>query len=299
MTMASYALDTASLQAAAPARTEWQLGLRQLRKNPLASAGMVTICFLVLIALIGPLLPVPSPLKQDILNRAALPSAAHLLGTDQLGRDMLARLIFAARSSLLTAAGSVILAMTLGIPLGLCAGYFGGAVEAVIMRLADAILSFPAIVLAIALVASLGPGARNVLLAIGLVNAPVFARLVRATTQVAVGEEYIAAARAIGARDLRIMLRHVLPASTASMTVQVGASFAVALITEATLSFLGLGVQAPNPSWGLMLNDARQYLNDTPWMAIPPAATISLAVLAVNFVGDGLRDAFDPRYRSE
>ncbi len=297
--MATYALSETSLRAVAPARSEWQLGLRQLRKNPLAAAGAIVICFLVLVALLGPLLPVPSPLKQDIANRAALPSGGHLLGTDQLGRDALARLIFAARSSLLTAAGSVVLAMMLGIPLGLCAGYFGGAVEAIVMRLADAVLSFPAIVLAIALVASLGPGAINVLLAIGLVNAPVLARLVRATSQVAIGEEYVAAARAAGASDLRIMLRHVLPASTASMTVQVGASFAVALITEATLSFLGLGIQAPNPSWGLMLNDARQYLGDTPWMAVPPAATISLAVLAVNFVGDGLRDAFDPRYRSE
>ena len=297
--MATYALNATSRRDVAPARSEWQLGLRQLRKNPLASAGVVVICFLILVAIVGPLLPVPSPLKQDIVNRAALPSAAHLLGTDQLGRDLLARLIFAARSSLLTAAGSVVLAMLLGIPLGLCAGYFGGAVEAVVMRVADAVLSFPAIVLAIALVASLGPGAGNVLLAIGQVNAPVFARLVRATTQVAIGEEYVSAARAIGADHLRIMLRHVLPASTASMTVQIGASFAVALITEATLSFLGLGVQAPNPSWGLMLNDARQYLGDTPWMAVPPAATISIAVLAVNFVGDGLRDAFDPRYRSE
>jgi ABC-type dipeptide/oligopeptide/nickel transport system permease subunit len=301
--MSNEAVQTMTKQPASKkpqeSRSELWLGLRQLIKNPLAAAGLVVIVLFILIAAFGPFLPVADPLKQHMNIRAATPSSAHWLGTDQLGRDVLARLIYATRASLLISGGAVLLALGLGVPLGLCAGYFGKWIDSVIMRLTDAILSFPAIILAIALVASLGTGIVNVMIAIGLVNMPVFARLVRASALLTKAEDYVLASRSVGVSNARIMIRHILPSSIAPVTVQIGASFAVALIAEATLSFLGLGVQAPNPSWGMMLNDARDYLSDAPWLALFPSACISLAVLAVNFVGDGLRDALDPRYRDE
>lgn len=283
-----------------PVRSDSQLelALRELSRNRLAVAGAAVLLVLLALAAFGPALPLPDPLRQDMRIRTEPPSAAHLLGTDHVGRDNLARLVHGARTSLLVATGAVVLATALGVPLGLLAGYVGGWVDTLAMRGADAVLSFPAIVLAIAIVASLGTGAVNTMLAIGVVMAPVFARLVRAAALSARAEDYVLAARAVGARSARIMRRHVLPSATAPVTVQVGASFALALIAEATLSFLGLGVQAPSPSWGTMLNDARAYMTDAPWLVFFPAAWISLAVLAVNFVGDGLRDALDPRYRS-
>lgn len=286
-------------RAADPAQTQFALGLRQVRRNRLAMVGLVVVLLMLSVAVLGPILPLADPLVQNMSARVQPPSQDHVLGTDHLGRDVLSRLVRGARVSLLTAGGSVMLAFVVGLPAGLAAGYFGGRVEAITMRLMDAVLSFPAIVLAIALVAALGSGTLNVMLAIGLVNAPVFARLVRAVALSAKAEEYAEAARALGATDSRIMIRHVLPSAIAPVTVQVGASFAVALIAEATLSFLGLGTQAPHPSWGMMLNDARQYITDAPWLVFLPALWISVAVLAVNFFGDGLRDALDPRYRAE
>lgn len=274
------------------------LGVRELARNRLAVAGAVVLALLLLVALFVPVLPLPDPLSQEMSVRANGPSVAHPLGTDSLGRDVLSRLVHGSRASLAVATWAVLLSLGVGVPLGLVAGYAGGWVDSVAMRLSDAVLSFPAIVLAIAIVASLGPGTANVVLAIGVVATPVFARLVRASALSTREEDYVLAARAIGARGPRIMLRHVLPSATAPVTVQVGASFAVALIAEATLSFLGLGVQAPNPSWGMMLNDARPYMSDAPWLVIFPAAWISAAVLAVNFLADGVRDALDPRYRA-
>jgi peptide/nickel transport system permease protein len=199
----------------------------------------------------------------------------------------------------LVGVGAVFLAIAIGIPLGLAAGYTGGWLEAVIMRLLDAVLSFPMMILAIALVARLGSGFGNVILAIGLVTTPVFGRLAHASTLSAKQEEYVTGARAIGATDTRIMFRHILPSTFAPITVQAGANFAMALIAEATLSFLGMGTKAPDPSWGMMLNDARGYITDAPWLVFFPAAWISVAVLAVNFFADGLRDALDPHYRVE
>lgn len=285
-------------RAGGRARSQARLALRQFALNRAAVVGVLVLLTLLLVAVFGPALSTSDPLRQDMTARVEPPSGAHLLGTDPFGRDTLSRLVSGSRSSLLVASGAVIFAMALGIPLGLISGYRGGWVDTVSMRVADAVLSFPVIVLAIAIVASLGPGAVNVMLAIGFVTAPIFARLVRASALSAREEDYVLAARAVGARGERIMVRHVLPSATAPLTVQVGASFAVALIAEATLSFLGLGVQAPQPSWGTMLNDARAYMADAPWLVFFPAAWISLAVLAVNFVGDGLRDALDPRYRS-
>jgi len=280
-------------------RSEWSLGWRHLRRNHLAMIGLVVVVFLAAVALAGPDLPLPNPLTQHMGLQAAPPSAQHWLGTDSLGRDVLSRLVGGARASLSIAVGAVLVAVSLGVPLGLVAGYFGAWADVAIMRWMDAMLSFPALVLAIALVASLGAGPGSVLVAIGFVNIPVFARLTRGAALAAKTESYVEAARALGASDARIIVRHVAPTAIAPVTVQIGASFAVAIVVEATLSFLGLGTQAPNPSWGVMLNDARDYITDAPWLVFFPAATISVTVLSVNFLADGLRDALDPHYRNE
>jgi len=281
------------------ARNEWSLGLHQLLRNRLAVLGLAVVGFLGVVAIAGPDLPLPNPLAQDMSLQAAPPSTQHWLGTDSLGRDVLSRLVGGARASLSIALGAVLVAVSVGLPLGLVAGYFGAWAEVAIMRWMDAMLSFPALVLAIALVASLGAGPGSVLVAIGLVNIPVFARLTRGAALAAKTESYVEAAQALGASDVRIIARHVAPTAIAPVTVQIGASFAVAIVVEATLSFLGLGTQAPNPSWGVMLNDARDYITDAPWLVFFPAAVISVTVLSVNFLADGLRDALDPHYRNQ
>jgi peptide/nickel transport system permease protein len=283
----------------ARSRSEFLLALRQIFRNRLAAVGALVLFVLGCIIVVAPALPLANPLAQDMSARVSPASMHHWLGTDSLGRDVLARLIFGARTSLVASGGSVVLAIGMGLPLGFAAGYYGGRTDGIIMRGVDAILSFPAVVLAIAVVATLGPGEENVVLAIGLVNMPVFARLARAAALVTRSEMYVEAAAALGANDWRIVTRHIVPSATGPVTIQIGATFAVALVAEATLSFLGLGARAPAPSWGMMLNDARPYISDGPWLIFFPAAWISVTVLAINFLADGLRDALDPHYRVE
>ncbi|MBV9539226.1 MAG: ABC transporter permease, partial [Acidisphaera sp.] len=223
------------------------------------------------------------------------PSAAHWMGTDENGRDVLARVLFGAQASLLAGVVSVLIAAGIGVPLGLVSGFLRGKADAVIGRVADAMLSCPFLILAIALAAFLGPSLQNAMIAIGVTAAPVFMRVARGATLDAATNDYVEAARALGNPRWRVAMRHILPNIVAPVMVQATLAIAQAIIAEASLSFLGLGQQPPMPSWGSMLNAAQRFLTQAPWLAIFPGAAIFLAVLAFNLVGDGLRDALDPR----
>ena len=266
-----------------------------------AVIGLVVFVLLVIVAILAPVLAPHLPYEQDKSAFLTPPvwetggNPAYLLGTDPVGRDILSRLLYGARFSLLIGAFVVTLALVGGITLGLLAGYFRGWVDVAIMRLMDLILAFPSLLLALVLVTILGPGLFNAMLAIALVLQPHFARLTRGAVIHVKVEDYIEAARALGASPLRQALRHVLPNIAAPLIVQATLAIAAAVIAEASLSFLGLGQQAPAPSWGSMLNTAKNYVDSAPWMAIWPGLSIFLLVLAFNLLGDGLRDALDPR----
>jgi peptide/nickel transport system permease protein len=261
--------------------------------------GLAVIVLLLLMALVGPALTPYRPTDQDHDAILAAPGPGHLLGTDELGRDLLTRLVHGVRPSVAAGVVSVGLALLLGVPMGLLAGHFGGWLDEVLMRAADALWSFPGLVLAIAVAAILGPGLANAMVAIGIVYAPVFARLVRSQT-VAVREfEYVEAARSVGASDPRIMARYIWPNVSPPVLVQSSVMLGQAILFEAALSFLGLGVQPPAPAWGSMLRTAYQYIEIDPWYSLFPGAAIFLAVLAFNLLGDGLRYALDPRFAGQ
>jgi len=251
----------------------------------------------VVMAVFAPALAPYDPLKQDLVGQLGPPSAAHLLGTDNVGRDVLARVIWGARVSLIAGLVSVAIGTIVGCVLGLCAGYWGGSFDDLVMRLMDAVLSFPALVLALALGAVLGAGLGGVLIALGVVYTPAFARLMRGQVLTIRTREYVHAARVLGAADWWILLRHVLPNAATPIVVQVSLSVGFAILAEASLSFLGLGVQPPEPSWGSMINAGRGYLQQAPWIVFGPGAALFVTVLGLNFVGDALRDALDPRLR--
>jgi peptide/nickel transport system permease protein len=253
------------------------------------------ILFFVGIALAAPLVSPYDPIATDWLVVRKAPSLRHLFGTDEIGRDVLSRVIWGARASLLAGLVSVSIALSLGMPLGLVSGYQGGIVDGVAMRMIDAMLAIPFLILAIALAAFLGPNLTNAMIAIGVSQMPVFARLTRAQVLAAKHEDYVEAARALGNPDWRILLRHILPNISAPILVQATLAIAAAIIAEASLSFLGLGQQPPAPSWGSMLNTAKNFLSQAPWMAVWPGLAIFSLVLSFNLLGDGLRDALDPR----
>lgn len=271
--------------------------LRYLFAHRLAMVGMGILLGMLVLTLLAPLLSPYPPAKTDFAALQQPPSPQHPFGTDELGRDILSRVLYGARVSLSAGVFSVTLALGMGGLVGLVAGYYGGRVDNLLMRLVDAMLAFPFLVLAIALAAVLGPSLQNTMLAIAVVTLPVFARLVRGQVLAERPKEYVQAALALGAGDLRVLLGHLLPNILGPLIVQVSLSTANAILAEATLSFLGLGVQPPMPSWGSMLNAARGYLAYAPWMALFPGLAIFLAVLAFNLIGDGLRDALDPRLR--
>ncbi|HEX4311314.1 MAG TPA: ABC transporter permease [Acidobacteriaceae bacterium] len=272
--------------------------MRSLRRQPLAAIGVVLMCVFVLMALLAPLLAPYSPAALDLAHRLAPPTSAHWLGTDELGRDILSRVIFGARLSLTVAVSVVGLSFLLGLIFGGIAGYYGRWIDITINTfLMNAFLALPGILLAIAFVAFLGPGLLNLILALSIGGWVGYARLVRAQVLSVREREFVEAARAVGASDFRIFTRHILPNILQPLIVQAAIGMAGAVLAEATLSFLGLGVPPPAASWGSMLNDARPFLFDAPHLVVFPAIAVMLCVLSFNFLGDALRDYLDPRTR--
>jgi peptide/nickel transport system permease protein len=296
----SRARDISTSAAAAtvlpPARRPPVHGLFGLLTHPGGAFGAGLVSLLMLLALAAPLVSPYDPLSQPS-RRLLAPGGAHLLGTDEFGRDVLSRLIYGARVSLEVGVISVGIALALGGTLGLVSGYFVGWLDVIVQRLADVVLAFPTVILVIAIAGVLGPSLPTAMLAIGLVYAPNFARVVRGPTLVVAREQYVEAARTLGAGSWRIMVVHVLPNVTAPIIVQATLSFSTAILAEATLSFLGLGIQPPAASWGTMLGSGRRFMEVAPWVAVYPGLAIMAAVLAFNLLGDALRDALDPRLR--
>ncbi|HIC64723.1 MAG: ABC transporter permease [Paracoccus sp. (in: a-proteobacteria)] len=268
---------------------------RKLRGHRSAMFGAVLVGMFVLLALAAPILPVPDPAAVDWTAIRQPPSAAHWLGTDELGRDQLSRMIWGARASLMAGVVSVGIAIVIGVPLGIIAGYFGGWTDAVISRCTEALLAIPFLILAIALAAFLGPSLTNAMIAIGIAATPVFIRLTRGQAINVASEDYVESAHAIGLSTGVILRRYIFPNVLPPILVQATLTVASAIIAEASLSFLGLGQQPPAPSWGAMLNVAKGFMTQAPWMALWPGIAIFLVVLGFNLLGDGLRDALDPR----
>jgi peptide/nickel transport system permease protein len=271
--------------------------LKRLARRGGAMLGFAVVVFFVLLALLAPWIAPYDPVATNWSAIRAAPSAAHWFGGDELGRDVLSRIVWGARASILAGVVSVSISLALGVPIGMLAGYVGRWVDALISRITDAMLACPFLILAIALAAFLGPSLTNAMIAIGISATPIFIRLTRAQVLNAKAEDYVEAARALGNPHLRIALRHIFPNIVAPLIVQATLAIAAAVIAEASLSFLGLGQQPPAPSWGSMLNTARNYVDQAPWMAIWPGVSIFLLVLSFNLLGDGLRDALDPRHK--
>ena len=274
-----------------PARLAWQ----RFRNRPAAVVALAVVSVFILVALFAPWIAPEDPIKTSWTLIRKAPSWAHWMGTDENGRDVLSRVIFGARASMMAGVISVSIALCAGVPVGLLAGFAGGFVDALIGRLVDAMLACPFLILAIALAAFLGPSLQNAMIAIGITATPVFVRVARGATLDAATNDYVEAARALGNPAWRVAFRHILPNIVPPVMVQATLAIAGAIIAEAALSFLGLGQQPPAPSWGSMLNSAQRFLTQAPWLAIFPGAAIFLAVLSFNLVGDGLRDALDPR----
>ncbi len=270
-----------------------------LKENPFAMVGSIVILIIVVTSLLVPYLPLQNPVALDLPNRFKPPSAEHLFGTDNYGRDVLSRVIWGGRISLLVGIFSVAIATLVGVALGLISGYFGKVADVVIMRITDVLLSFPALLLAMAICAALGSSLWNVTIAIAVVTVPRFSRLVRGSTISVKEEDFVEAARALGQRPAKIILFHILPNILSPILVMVTLWIPAAIITEASLSFLGLGVMPPTPTWGNMIGEGKSYLQNAPWIAIFSGIAIVLIVLAFNFVGDAARDAFDPRLKGE
>jgi peptide/nickel transport system permease protein len=273
----------------------WRLALRTLLARPTAVFGAVVLVLVALLAILAPWIAPYDPLATSWAAVRKAPSAAHWFGTDEVGRDLLSRVIWGARASLSAGVIAVSIAVGLGVPIGMLAGYVGGWADAVIGRITDAMLAVPFLILAIALAAFLGPSLGNAMIAIGITATPIFVRLARGQVLAARAEDWVEAARAVGNPPARILLRHILPNILPPVMVQATLAVAAAIIAEASLSFLGLGQQPPAPSWGSMLNTAQRFLVQAPWMAIFPGLAIFLTVLAFNLFGDGLRDALDPK----
>ncbi|WP_221568571.1 ABC transporter permease [Alkalihalobacillus sp. TS-13] len=280
----------------------WRDAWKSFRKNKMALLGLGLVSFFVLMAVFAPLIAPEGindqKLSSDNYAKLEAPSSDYWLGTDDFGRDILSRTIYGARISLTVGFFAVMGSIIVGSILGIIAGYYGRWVDTIISRLFDIMLAFPSILLAIAIVAVLGPSLRNALIAIAIINVPNFGRLVRSKVLSIKEEEYIAAAKAVGMKDSRILFQHILPNSTAPIIVQGTLLIATAIIETAALGFLGLGAQAPTPEWGTMLADSRSYITNAPWTMIFPGLAIMLTVLGFNLMGDGLRDALDPKMKS-
>jgi len=291
---------SASATAAGPMPADRPAGSRlrawrRARGRPASAAGALIVLLFVATALAAPWIATVDPIQGDWTQIRKAPTWAHPFGTDDLGRDTYSRVIWGARISMQAGVFSILLAIAVGVPIGLVAGFYRGALDQVIMRLTDAWLAFPFLILAIGLVTIMGPSLTNATIAIGLGATPTYIRLTRGLVLAIAAEDYVHGARALGAGDLRLMTRHVLPNIVSSLLVQATISIPIAIIAEAILSFLGLGVQPPAPSWGTMLNTAQQFLETAPWMAWWPGIAIFSLTLSFNLAGDGLRDLLDPR----
>ena len=273
----------------------WHRTMRRLAKRRAALVGLIVVAFFIALSILAPIVSPYDPLATNWAMVRKPPSMLHLFGTDEIGHDILARIIWGSRASLMAGIVSVSLALAIGVPIGLLTGYVGGILDATVMRLIDAMLAIPFLILAIALAAFLGPNLTNAMIAIGVSQMPVFVRLTRGQVLSVKHEEYVEAAYAVGNSARRIVLRHILPNIIPPLLVQATLATAAAIIAEASLSFLGLGQQPPDPSWGSMLNSAKNFMSQAPWMAIWPGLAISSLVMSLNLFGDGLRDALDPR----
>ena len=269
----------------------------RLQRRPSALIGLTVVIAFILMAIFAPYISPQDPIATSWGAIRKAPSAAHWFGTDEIGRDVLSRVIWGTQASLMAGVISVSISLLIGVPIGLLAGFVGGAVDAIISRITDAFLACPFLILAIALAAFLGPSLTNAMVAIGISAAPIFVRLTRGQVIQIKVEDYVEAARSVGNPPWRIALVHILPNILPPLLVQATLAIAAAVIAEASLSFLGLGQQPPAPSWGSMLNTAKNYMEQAPWMAIWPGISIFLLVLSFNLFGDGLRDALDPRQR--
>ncbi|WP_163971878.1 ABC transporter permease [Oceanobacillus halotolerans] len=276
----------------------WKDTLKQLRKNRFAIAGFVIILFFIILGVFAPLFTSYSYEEQDLVNRLQPPSSEHWFGTDDVGRDIFARIAYGARVSLQVGFFAVTGALVFGTLLGIIAGYFGRWIDTIISRIFDILLAFPSILLAIAIVAILGASLQNALIAIAIINIPIFGRLVRSKVISLREEEFIMAAKAQGMKSGRIILHHILPNSAAPIIVQATLGFGTAILDAAALGFLGLGAQPPTPEWGAMLAGSRDFIQLAPWTLIVPGISIMLVVLGFNLIGDGLRDALDPKMKN-
>lgn len=272
---------------------------RLCRENKLAVISAVVICLFALAAILAPFLTPYDFDEMDLLSRLATPSAKHLLGTDEAGRDVLTRMLYGSRVSLLVGIVPTVASMLIGALLGIIAGFVGGRTDAVIMRVADIMLAFPSMLLAMVIMYTLGDGIINIFLALALVNWASVARIVRAETLKLKESEYVEAARSIGVGRFTIMLRHILPNCIPSLIVLFTLNIPSAILSESSLSFLGIGIKAPQASWGLMASTGRQFLYSQPWLSLSPSLAIMLIVLAFNFLGDGLRDVLDPHLKNQ
>lgn len=270
---------------------------RMIRANKLSLVSLIVIFLLILCSILAPLLTPYGEADMDLMHRLSPPSAEHLLGTDEAGRDVLTRLLYGSRVSLMVGIVPTLLSMVIGAVLGVLAGYLGGVVDSIIMRLADIVLAFPSMLLAMVIMYTLGDGLFNVFLTLTLMNWGTVARIARAETLKLKTVDYVEAARSIGMTKWRIIRKHILPNCLPMLIVLFTLNVPSAILTESALSFLGLGIQPPSASWGLMVNTGRQYLFNAPWLSFAPSGAIMLAVLSFNFLGDGLRDAIDPRLR--
>ncbi|WP_052488450.1 ABC transporter permease [Streptomyces sp. 150FB] len=284
----------AAPQESAAPLPQWRRNVRRLLRRKMAVAGAVLVLLFLLVALIGPLLT-GSPTSLGLTHILAGPSGSHLLGTDDLGRDVVARIAGGARVSLLAGVVSTALAMAVGVPLGLAAGFYRGWTDSVLMRLTDVVLSFPYLIFAVGMAAILGPSLRNVIIALAVAEIPSVVRIVRGETLVLRGQDFVEAAVADGTRDASIMWRAILPNMTNTLIVKATVAIPAGILGEAALSFLGLGVQPPQSSWGVMLTSAQQFLAQDPLLALFPGIAIALTTLGFNLLGDGLRDVLDPR----
>ncbi len=280
------------------ARSLWSDARVRLMRNPVAMAGGVAVILLVVVAILAPYIAPYDPFHQDLANSMAGPSMTHLAGTDVHGRDIFSRIIHGTRISLRIGFLGMLLGCVVGVLLGLVSGYYGGRLDTLIMRLLDVQLAFPGLLVAICIIAIIGPGLENVILAVGIFSVPLFARVTRGQVLTLKEQEFILAARMMGAQDGRIMLTHLLPNAVAPILVLCTLRIATAILTAASLSFLGLGAQPPTPEWGAMLSDGRAYLSVAPHVATTPGLAILITVLAFNLLGDGLRDALDPRLKA-